>query len=93
MNMFSKLFSHPKQFSKRVMVNYVETLIFEGWLKTGDQLVSISVISVAKHQFADTAKGCEVYRSKNKKALFMTSKGIDQSLAKERIQKMQGKYR
>lgn len=53
----------------------------------------IAVIGVAKNSFEDSPKEQEVFRGESKKALFVTSVGIEQKLAASYIKKMSGQYR
>ncbi|MGF1761704.1 endonuclease V [Photobacterium sagamiensis] len=51
------------------------------------------IIGVAKSRFSGTSSDFEVYRGQSKQPLFVTSAGIDNSIAKELIKSMHGNNR
>ena len=53
----------------------------------------IPIIGVAKKAFFTSSKESEIYRGMSKKALFITSIGIELELAKKCIESMDGQYR
>lgn len=54
---------------------------------------AIPVIGVAKKEFIGTPNACQLQRGKSQKPLYITSVGIELSLAKFYIASMHGKYR
>jgi deoxyribonuclease V len=53
----------------------------------------VAVIGVAKTQFKDTPKSCEVLRGNSRKPLYITADGINEDRAKFLIKSMHGKDR
>jgi deoxyribonuclease V len=53
----------------------------------------IPIIGVAKNRFGETPSKCELFRGESRKALYITSVGIDLEKAKKFIKKMYGNYR
>jgi len=54
---------------------------------------TVPIIGVAKKAFENTRNECEIIRGKSKKPLFITSAGLQLTIAKELVSNMHGEHR